>query len=74
MTKQKIKTSSIFFITAFALLLILVGPYVLPFAIVGAEVGGIKIFVEGISERNAVLIFLILVSTSIGIYLKSKRK
>lgn len=69
------KTSSIFFIVAGILLLILIAPYIylVPMSMVGAEIAGVKIFAKDLSERNVVLIFLTLASALIGAYFKSKR-
>lgn len=68
------RTSNIFFIIAGVLLLILIAPYIylVPMSMIGVEVGGIKIFAKGLSERNVIFMFLTIVSALIGAYLKSK--
>ena len=50
------------------MLVILILPYInlIPMSMIGVEVAGIKIFAEDISERNTVLIFLIIASAIAG--------
>ena len=66
------KTSTIFFIISGLLAIITISPYTPLFAMVGLDNNGI--FISGISEGNAILIFLTLASAIIGVYLRNKRK
>jgi len=71
---KEVKMSMILYIISLILLVILVLPYIqlVPQSVIGIEVAGIKIFAGNISERNVVLIFLVIISGIAGFLVKKK--
>mgnify|MGYP001562522418 CR=1 FL=1 len=72
---KKVKLSIILYVISVILLIILILPYIqlVPQSVIGVEIGGVKVFAGDLSERNAVLIFLVIVSAIAGFLLQKKR-
>lgn len=69
-----VKTSIVLYTISAVLLVILILPYIqlVPMSMVGIEVAGVKVFAGDLSERNAVLIFMTIITAIAGYYLQRR--